>query len=106
MFEKYEIFTEKLNKIVPFNASPTRELVVQLRGKMPITLKSELLVNSVYNSDDAGGIVCAIQMENNEVLACSLTHLIIPSGNPLYKEILEYQTKRIKHLKRLNERGY
>lgn len=103
MFEEYEILTKKLNEILPFEAFPTRELVVQLRVKMPITLKSKLLVNSVHNSNDIGGIICAIQMENKEVLACGLTHLIIPPDNPLFKEILEYQTKRIKRLKKLNE---
>ncbi len=103
MFEEYEILTEKLNTILPFKASPTRELVVQLRSKMSITLNSKFLVNSVYNSNDIGGIICTIQMENKEVLACGLTHLIIPSDNPLFKEILEYQAKRIKRLKKLNK---
>ncbi len=102
MFDKYEILTEKLNKIVPFSASPTRELVVQLRGKIPITLKSTLLVNSVHNTNDIGGIVCAIQMDNKEVLACSLVHLIIPPDNALYRELLDYQLKRIKYLKKIN----
>jgi hypothetical protein len=71
---------------------------------MPITLKSKLIVNSVHNSNDIGGIICAIKMENEEVMACGLTHLIIPPNNPLFKEILEYQTKRIKRLKKLNQR--
>jgi hypothetical protein len=104
MFEEYEILTKKLEKILPFKAYPTRELVVQLRDKILITLKSELLINSVHNSNDIGGIICAIKMKNKEVLACGLTHLIIPSDNQLFKEILEYQTKRIKRLKKLNQR--
>lgn len=106
MFEEYEILTKKLEKILPFDALPTRELVVQFRDKMPITLKSNLLINSVHNSNDIGGIICAIKMENDEVLACGLTHLIIPSDNPLFKEILEYQTKRIKRLKKLNQQSF
>lgn len=103
MFEEYEILTEKLKKILPFEAYPTRELVVQLRDKIPITQKSKLLINSVHNSNDIGGIICAIKMDNEEVLACGLTHLIIPSDNPLSKEILEHKTKRIKRLKKLNQ---
>ena len=103
MFEEYEILAKKLEKILPFEAYPTRELVVQLRNKMPITLKSKLLINSVHNSNDIGGIVCAIKIENEEVLACGLTHLIIPPNNPLFKEILEHQTKRIKRLEKLNQ---
>lgn len=106
MFEEYEILVKKLGKIVPFEAYPIRELVVHLRNKMPITLKSKLLVNSVHNSNDISGIVCAIKMENDEVLACGLTHLIIPPENPLFSEILQYQTKRMKRLKKLNEDGY
>ena len=34
MFEEYEILTEKLNEILPFKASPARELVVQLRSNV------------------------------------------------------------------------
>lgn len=103
MFEEYEILTKKLEQILPFEAYPIRELVLQLRDKMRITLKTKLLVDSVHNSNDISGIVCAIKMENDEVLACGLTHLEIPPANPLYEEIRKYQIKRIKRLKKLNK---
>jgi len=106
MFEEYEILTKKLEQILPFEAYPIRELVVQLRDKMPITLKSKLLVDSVYNSNDINGIVCTIKMENDEALACGLTHLEIPPGNPLFGEIRKYQVKRIRRLKKFNKQDF
>jgi hypothetical protein len=102
MFEEYKILTEKLTKIVPFEAFPIRGLVAQVRDKMPITMKSKLRVDSVFNSNDVGGIICTILI-GNEVLACGLTHLIIPPDNPLFKEIKQYQEKRIARLKRLDQ---
>lgn len=67
-------------------------------------MKSKIIVNRFHNSNDIGGIICALKMDNEEVLDCGLTHLIIPSDNPLFKEILEHKTKRIKRLKKLNHK--
>jgi hypothetical protein len=93
MIEEYEILLKKLETILPFEAYPIRELVVQLRNKFPITLKSKLMVEDVYNSNDISGIGCTIKFDD-EGLACGLTHLIVPNSNRLYKEITAYQEKR------------
>ncbi|MEJ7682782.1 MAG: hypothetical protein WKG06_33965 [Segetibacter sp.] len=103
MFEEYQILTEKLKTILPFEAFPVRELVAQMRSKLSIRLKTMLLVKDVYNSNDISGIMCIAEMENSEPLACALTHLIIPNSNPLYSEIKDYQNKRIKRIKKLNQ---
>ncbi len=100
-FEEYETLTKKLEKVLPFEAYPIRELVQQLRDKMPISMKSKLMVNRVYNSNDIGGIICVIEF-GDEVIACGLTHLNIPSDNPLFEEIEKYQVKRAKWLRKLN----
>jgi hypothetical protein len=104
MFEEYELLKNKLEQILPFEAYPVRELVVQMRDKISLTLKSKLIVESVYNSNDITGILCTVKTDNNNVFACALTHLVIPVNNPLFKEIKQYQDKRIKRVKKLNSR--
>ena len=103
MFEEYEILVEKLKEILPFEAQPTRELVQLLRETREITLKSTLTIISVFNTDDMGGIICAVASKEQEkdAVVCSLTHLVISSANPLFQEITQYQKKRIKHLKKI-----
>ncbi len=102
--EQYEELTKKLKRVVPFPAFPIRELVHELRKKgKSITLKSELIVKDVFNSGDISGIICTLEQENDEVIACGLTHLIISTNHPLFKEIREYQKKRIKRINKLNQ---
>ncbi len=95
---EYEQFTEKLKAILPFEAKPSRELVVAMRNKIPMTLKSILIITSVYNSGDINGIICTTEIEK-EVFACGLTHLVIPADNSLHVEIRKHQERRIKRLK-------
>jgi len=105
--DQYEALTAKLNGIVPFTAYPTRELVQVLRSKgQTITLKTELTIKDAFNSGDISGIVCVTTtQEEEEVLACALTHITVPRGNPLFKEIVDYQQKRAKRLLRMNQWG-
>lgn len=105
--EHYKSLTKALKNTLPFDAKPTRELVVELRGKAkPLTLKATLRVKEVHNSGDISGILCAIDdTGGDEALICALTHLIVPTSHPLYKEIINYQKKRVKHLERINRRG-
>ena len=105
--DEYEELTKRLKEIVPFIAFPIRELVQELRKKgQVITLKTELIVKDVYNSGDISGIVCAMEQMGDEALVCGLTHLIISSKHPLYKEIVDYQNKRIKRIKKLNQSNW
>ena len=104
--EQYEELTTQLKEIVPFKAFPTRELVQTLRKKEhKITLKTELTIKDVYNSGDITGIICVTEKQDDEALACALTHVIISDSNSLYKEIKDYQKKRIKRIHRLNQTG-
>ncbi len=97
--EQYEELTKRLKEVVPFSALPIRELVQELRKKgHSITLKTELIVKDVFNSGDVSGIICTIEQKEDEAIACGLTHLIISSKHPLFKEIIDYQKKRIKKL--------
>ncbi len=102
LIEEYEMLKESLDSILPFEVYPTRELVQLLRDKFPITLKSSLSVSSLLNTGDYGGLTCTIEFEK-QALVCSLTHLIIPTDNPFYKEICMYQGKRTKKLQKQNK---
>lgn len=100
----YSALTKKLENEIPFTAHPTRELVQIFRenGK-PITLKSTLTITSVFNSGDISDIMCTVEENNDNVLACSLTHLIFEPKFPLHSEIIEYQRKRLKRIQQLNK---
>jgi hypothetical protein len=45
-----------------------------------------------------GGIICALDGNEKEVLAISLTKLIIKPDHPLSDKIATYQKKRLKSL--------
>lgn len=105
--EQYEELTKRLKEVLPFPAFPIRELVQELRKKgHSISLKTELIVKDVYNSGDVSGIVCTIEQTGDEAIACGLTHLIISSRHPLFKEIIDYQKKRSKRLKKINQSAW
>lgn len=97
--DEHDELIEKLNAYLPLEVSPTRALVQAIREKHKITLQTQLFVTSFTNLKDAGGVICAIDF-GEEVVASSLTHLIVKANHPLYQEILAYQTKRIKKLKK------
>ena len=100
--EQYEELTRQLKDVVPFTAFPIRNLVQELRTKnLSITLRTELTVVDVFNSGDISGILCTIECEGESGVACGLTHLIISSNTPFYKQIIDYQKKRTKRLKKL-----
>lgn len=105
--EHYEGLIKKLKEVVPFTAFPIRELVQELRNKgQSITLKTELTIKDVYNSGDISGIVCLTEQRGDEALACGLTHLIVSTRHPLFKEISDYQKKRNKRVQKLNQTGW
>lgn len=105
--EQYEELTKKLKEVVPFTAFPIRELVQELRNKgQSITLKTELTIKDVNNSGDISGIVCLTEQRGDEALACGLTHLIVSTRHPLFKEISDYQKKRNKRVQKLNQTGW
>lgn len=102
--EQYEELTKKLKEVVPFSAFPIRDLVQELRRKgHSITLKTELIVKDVYNSGDISGIICMIEQRSDKAIACALTHLTISSRHPLFKEVVNYQKKRDKRIKKINQ---
>jgi hypothetical protein len=105
--EQYIDLTEKIEKNLPLTAMPIRELVQIFRDKgNPITLKTELTITDVHNSGDISGIMCTVQNNNENVIICALTHLIFSPKCSLYQEICDYQKKREKRIKKLNQMGF
>lgn len=98
---EYEVLTQKMKQNLPIKAFPTRELVSKLRKENPgLTLKSEFLITSVFNSGDISGILCTIDCKDVGGLACALTHLEIAHSEPLRIEIEKFQDKRARRVDR------
>jgi len=96
-----ETLVEEMKKYLPIPARFTEDLYQYLKQKGIYTDSNrEININNVYYSGDAGGIVCAIEGNEKEVLIISLTNLIIKPDHPLSDKIADYQKKRIRRLKR------
>ena len=103
---QYENLFQLLKKDLPLKAFPTRELVQVFRNKeFQITLKTELTITDIHNSGDISGIMCVVSNNEKNVIACALTHLHFSPDVPHYREIIEYQKKREKRIRKLNSPG-
>ncbi|HWR25069.1 MAG TPA: hypothetical protein VN278_02435 [Methanosarcina sp.] len=92
---------EEMKKYLPIPARFTKEAYKYLsQEKRTIDMSREVNISSVFDSGDAGGIVCAIEGDEKEVLVISLTHLIVKPDHPLSDKIVAYQKKRIRRLQR------
>jgi rubredoxin len=90
---------EEMENHLPIPVYPSKELCQLLcqQGK-DIDINTELKITKVFDSGDAGGIVCSIIEENKQVFVVSLTHLRINPEHPLSEKILAYQKQRIKNI--------
>jgi len=105
--QKYDLLTERLKNVLPIKAYPSREIVADFRDKYSgLTLKTEFEVVDIYNSKEITGIICVIETESIKGFVCALTLLNIPPNQPYYNEIIDYQKKRIKKLKRQDKLGW
>jgi hypothetical protein len=96
-----ETLVEEMKKYLPIPARFTEDSYQYLKQKGIYTDSNrEININNVFYSGDAGGIVCAIEGNEKEVLIISLTNLIIKPGHPLSDKIADYQKKRIRRLQR------
>jgi len=104
--EQYENLFQLLKKELPLKAFPTRELVQTFRNKeFKMTLKTELTISDMHNSGDISGIMCVVSNDEQNVIACGLTHLQFSPATPHYKVIIDYQGKREKRIRKLNSSG-
>ena len=92
---------EEMESYLPIPVYPAKELHQLLRkqGK-DMDINTELKITKVFDSGDAGGIVCSILEENDQVFIVSLTHIKVKSNHPLSERILDYQKQRIKSISR------
>jgi hypothetical protein len=96
-----ETLIEEMKKYLPIPARFTKDSYQYLKQKGIYTDPNrEVNISNVFYSGDAGGIVCAIEGDEKEVLIISLTHLIIKPDHPLSDKIATYQKKRIRRLQR------
>ncbi len=89
---------EEIQDFLPIPAYSSKKLQKILRKQGLILKNAELNILEVFDSGDAGGIVCKIMDENKEVLIVSLTHIRIMPDHPLSDKILAYQKQRIKRI--------
>jgi hypothetical protein len=96
-----EDLIDEMKKYLPIPARFTENSYQYLKQKGIYTgTNREINISNVFYSGDAGGIVCAIEGDEKEVLIVSLTHLIIKPEHPLSDKIATYQKKRIRRLHR------
>ncbi|KAF5410615.1 MAG: hypothetical protein C5S38_10105 [Candidatus Methanophagaceae archaeon] len=90
---------KEMERYLPIPVYPSKELLQLIRkqGK-DINWDTELNITRVFDSGDAGGIVCKVLEENKEVLIVSLTHLQIKAPHPLNEKIMAYQRQRVKNI--------
>jgi hypothetical protein len=95
---------EEMERCLPIPVYASKELRQLLRkqGK-DIDINTELKITKVFDSGDAGGIVCSIIEEKNQVFVVSLTHLRVKPDHPLSDKVLAYQKQRIKSISRLKK---
>lgn len=84
---------------IPVYASKELQQLLRKQGK-DMDINTELKITNVFDSGDAGGIVCSILEENDQVFIVSLTHIKVKSNHPLSDKILDYQKQRIKSISR------
>lgn len=89
---------EQMKAHLPIIVSPTKHLIhSEVGNNMKLKSTSKLKVTAIDYTGDEGGIVCTIP-QSQEVLAVSLTHLLLDKKHPMYKYARRYQLRRIKGL--------
>ena len=88
---------DAMGEHLPIPVSATTELAQTLQqGGLNFKAGRSLSIERVFYGGDEGGISCYIAPTPGvkEVVLCSLTHLRIERGHPLYREIRAYQRER------------
>jgi hypothetical protein len=105
-FQKAIALALEMQKEVPFDAHPTKQIAKHLKEKFPhFDINAKIKIENVAYVGDEGGIVCNGYIESmEEVLSVSLTHLMIDEKSPFYKAAKTYQENRVKKLSRQHRR--
>jgi hypothetical protein len=95
-----------LQAALPLPATVTPRLATALREQKPgMAIPKACQVTWVSNAGDEGGIVCRLSVtgeaDGKEVAYfASITHLDFDQRSPLGREIVAYQQRRVKKLRR------
>jgi hypothetical protein len=104
-FVEAQALTDKLQDTLPFKVFPTKFFLGFLldssacakgdRGEA-VQANAEFVVESLFYSGDAGGIICALEdspsfSNSQEKMIISISHLKIDPNHPLATEIIDYQ---------------
>jgi hypothetical protein len=111
-FVEAQALTDKLQDTLPFKVFPTKFFLGFLldRGEA-VQADAEFVVESLFYSGDAGGIICALEdspffSNSQEKMVISISHLKIDPDHPLATEIIDYQQRRIYRLKLQDKGGF
>jgi hypothetical protein len=111
-FVEAQALTDKLQDTLPFKVFPTKFFLGFLidRGEA-VQANAEFVVESLFYSGDAGGIICALAdspsfSNSQEKMVISISHLKIDPNHPLATEIIDYQRRRIHRLKLQDKGGF
>jgi hypothetical protein len=99
-YQKANALVLEMQKAVPFDVCPSKQLVNILKEKIPhFNTNTKIKVIDINYADDEGGILCSSYIgTTNEVFVVSLTHLTLDTKSPFYKAAKIYQENRIKKL--------
>jgi hypothetical protein len=102
--EKTRQLMATLKAALPFEVELTPEVLAQLQLRSRQVAGGILprqIVSKIYYAGDEGGIVCHLQRKESEsAIVLSLTHLRVHRKHPFAAAVFDYQTHRVKKLKR------
>jgi metal-responsive CopG/Arc/MetJ family transcriptional regulator len=94
---------EAMKANLPIPVLPTKELQKLIReNDISLPKGHQPQIEEVVYLGDEGGIACSLTMtgKSKNALITSITHLRIHPGHCLAKEIVKYQKKRVKKLRK------
>ena len=92
---------EQMESQLPIPAHPTAELVRMLRSRgLKVRTECALFIERVFYMGDEGGICCEVTPVGDvkAAVVVSLTHLRVPLGHALSRDVRAYQRERVKRI--------
>ena len=90
---------DEMKSHLPIPAYASRDLSnYLLKNGKDITPETELMITKVVESGDDGGIVCLLDVMDQEAFVISITLLKIKPEHALYDKISAYQKQRMRSI--------
>ncbi|MEM9483613.1 MAG: hypothetical protein AAGA83_07960 [Cyanobacteria bacterium P01_F01_bin.116] len=98
----------RLDASVPFKVRPGKQMLKNMQAQGKSVKDQNYTVEKVLYGGDEGGITCVLKGKatDKEIVASSITHLIIDPEHPLADEVKAYQQKRTRRLFLQDQRGF